>query len=96
MVKPEALRMSSCTACLLGQLFGEENEQKLMKMLPMYDPQEAVFPWDADDGFGRGQHYLRKRQLYPHDNNGVFSADSILKCYWTEEIAERLAQDDAR
>lgn len=89
MVDPATLEMMSCSACVLGQVFGWENEKRIRAIV---DDNPYAHMSKHEKGFGIGREYLRRKIGYEagHPLHGAFGADN---CMWVEEIADRLAGD---
>lgn len=89
LVNPETLEMSSCSMCVLGQVFGLPMEQKLREILkdkcpPILPEQERY----ADAAFSRGLMYINK---VARSSSGF---GTVGTCEWVEEIAERRAKEE--
>ena len=89
LVNPETLQMSSCSMCVLGQVFGIPMENKLRDILgdscpPLHEQQVRV----PEAAYLRGIKYLsdRRRSAAGFGTQG--------KCEWVEEIATRRAADE--
>ena len=105
-IKPEQLVMSNCSLCALGQLFGDNVETSIAKV--MY-PELWAEKW-CDDGFTtalwgqqRGNYKtgmlsaiceskgLDFKETYAYAC-GAFGMSAELRCMWAEEAADRLVK----
>ena len=108
-IKPEALRMASCSQCALGQLFGADVETSIAKaMYPelwrqLYnqDGFTTALWGHTKIGFNSGMlnaicesKGLDFQELRKSTSPGsAFGMDNKLHCMWAEETAERVAKD---
>ena len=90
MIDLDTLEMGSCAHCVLGQVFGWENEQRIKDIVEI-DPYKDMYKempgytigsWFLEQVAGRNAH---------HPTYGAFGAAN---CLWVSEIADRRASED--
>ena len=107
-VNLKELEMASCSACFLGQTFGENAETAIAKELY---PEEWAKAKVGSNGYGTGLKFFAKRAgvsgydfanlIYgakksgDHDYIAIENAtySNISNCLWANEIATRLAAE---
>lgn len=100
-MRPEKLVMSSPTLCALGQLFGRDVELSVAKQ--MFPEQWAnASNIDGPTGYGIGK--LMTRQWAKNCGDAEAATELAFlhtacagwntKCFWAEEVADRLAKDE--
>lgn len=90
LVQPEKLVMADCSNCVLGQLFGRAVEEQVETIIGCRLPPLSRFP----HSFARGERFLNERGRDHARTGSAFSSEEELKCWWVEEIAERVAKDE--
>ena len=88
LVQPEKLVMADCSSCVLGQLFGKAVEAQVETIIG------CKLPPITSTSFDRGASFLNARGRDHYATGAAFSYEEELKCWWTEEIAERVARDE--
>ena len=89
MINLDTLEMATCTHCVLGQVFGWENEQRI-KDIVGETPYAGVSK--LENGFNIGYYFLQKLgRNMSHPSQGAFTAAN---CLWVAEIADRRASED--
>lgn len=93
LVDPTILQMQSCSACVLGQVFGFKMEAKLKTILGSSFPKTSLR--DKTDNvpqFSRGLEFMKSHgyssEKYPHTKVGNFAANET-NCAWAEEVVDR-------
>ena len=89
LVDPKKLQMASCTYCVLGQIFGRDNEERLLAIVG-----ERVCALPGEEGFNPGRRYLRDKANYSATHPAFGAFGDVDKCLWIVEIAERRANED--
>lgn len=91
-IRLETLKMSDCSLCVLGQLFGHDVETALgaeVFGLPIDADDRHISLHDDKNGWQRGRRILKVSAF----DIGC-GPNQELKCAWAEVIAGKLVQDE--
>lgn len=100
-VNLERLTMSSLSLCMLGQLFGQQAETAIAKEMFPEEWQATADSVQGRSGYSIGLRMIRqwvtgkgKQEREEHDFLDRACSGYDTKCYWAEEVAERIAAEE--